>query len=92
MTNASAMPIYLLCGYCFLARRNGDAKAEIRRVDKKNDEMCRNRGIHERVYTKNTTNATNEQPFSDTRLAHCPASLLPCQQAGAHKGALPRIW
>src|SRR5258708_19770549 len=55
----------LPCWFLLLASRHGDAQAEIRRVNKK-DEMCRNRGIYERVYLKNTTYATNEQSFLHT--------------------------
>jgi hypothetical protein len=59
MTNASAMPIYLLCGYCFLARRNGDAKAEIRRVNRKTT-RCAEIGVSMREYIRKT------QPMQQT--------------------------
>src|SRR5258708_13069472 len=61
----------LPCWFLLLASRHGDAQAEIRRVNKK-DEICRNRGIYDRVYLKNPTHATNTPSFFPTLL------FLPC--------------
>jgi hypothetical protein len=43
------------------SERTGCTPVESQRDQPEHDEMCRKRGIHSRVYTENTTNATNEQ-------------------------------
>src|SRR5437879_5372804 len=69
----------LLCGYCFFARRIGDAKAEIRRLNKKNDEMCRNRAS----IREDTRRTQPTQETSHLSRAHgCLSKLAPGSLTG----------
>ena len=53
-----------------------------------NDEMCSNRGIHQRVYAKNTTSASTQQPFLSLAQEGfvCGQHSLSVDIDDAHKG------